>query len=172
MSNAIDLQDREAAHSLPGETDGSSRQIVGFRLDQEEYGIEITKIQEIILMGEITRVPQVPDYIEGLINLRGSVIPIIDLRKRFELPAKPYTDETRTIVVNIENKTIGVIVDAVTQVIRVANEHVEPAPPTVAAMGKEHIAGLAKLEDRLLILLKIDRLLDPEPSENTEQVTI
>lgn len=149
-------------------TDTGSRQVVGFRIDQEEYGIEITKIQEIMLMGEITRIPQVPDYIEGLINLRGSVIPIIDLRKRFALPARKYSDETRTIVANVQSKTIGLIVDAVTQVIRIANDQIEPAPPTVAAIGKDHIAGLAKLESRLLILLDVDKLLETQNAETVE----
>jgi purine-binding chemotaxis protein CheW len=145
-----------------------TKQVVGFRLHQEEYGIEITKIQEIILLGEITRIPQVPDYIEGLINLRGSVIPIIDLRKRFNLKATPYTDETRIVVANIKDKTIGVIVDAVTQVIRISQEEIDPAPPTVATVGSEHISGLAKLDDRLLILLDIEQLLELENLERQE----
>ena len=155
-----------ATGTLIGEA--GSRQVVGFRLHQEEYGIEITKIQEIILMGEITRIPQVPDYIEGLINLRGSVIPIIDLRKRFKLQATPYTDETRIVVVNVLDKTIGAIVDAVTQVIRISHEQIDPAPPTVASLGREHICGLAKLQDRLLILLDIDKLLESESLDKNE----
>lgn len=126
------------------------------------------KIQEIILMGEITRIPQVPDYIEGLINLRGSVIPIIDLRKRFNLKAGPYTDLTRIVVANVKEKTVGMIVDAVTQVIRVAPDQIDPAPPTVATAGSEHISGLAKLDDRLLILLDIEQLLELESLDKAE----
>lgn len=142
--------------------------MVGFFLGDEQYGIEITKIQEIILLGEITQIPQVPDYIEGLINLRGSVIPIIDLRKRFGLKIGAYTEDTRIIVVNIRTKTIGVIVDAVTQVIRISSSQIDPTPPTVAAMGKEHIRGLAKLEDRLLILLDLEKILDGETAEQND----
>ena len=82
-----------------------SMQLVSFRLAQEEYGIEITKVQEIILMGEITRVPQTPDYIKGLINLRNTVIPIVDLRLRFGLEQEPAGDETRIMVVNVQGKT-------------------------------------------------------------------
>ncbi len=135
-------------------------QLVGFRLDNEDYAIAITKIQEIILMKPITRIPQVPDYIEGLINLRGSVIPIVNLRKRFGLPHRELDDETRTIVVNVHEKTVGCVVDAVTQVIRIDRDLVQPPPLSVLAVNHQYLAGLARLEDRLLIILDIDRLFD------------
>jgi purine-binding chemotaxis protein CheW len=151
--------------------ESSSQQLVGFRLGAEEYGIEITTIQEIILMGDVTRVPQVPHFIEGLINLRGSVIPIVDLRKRFGLLVTDRTDESRVVVVNLSEKTIGLVVDAVTQVIRVSKDQIEPTPPTVSAAGKEHIAGLAKLDNRMLILLDIERILDATGSDRAETGT-
>src|SRR3954466_9479295 len=109
------------ASTTPGDSTGVEqpfRQFVGFRIGNENYAIEITKIQEIILMKPITRLPQVPDSIEGLINLRGTVIPIINLRKRFGLPARPFDDETRTIVVTVQDRTVGCIVDEVTQVMQ------------------------------------------------------
>ncbi len=134
-------------------------QLVSFRLAQEEYGIEITKVQEIILMGEITRVPQTPDYIKGLINLRSTVIPIVDLRLRFGLPKEEPTDETRIMVVNVAGKTIGIIVDAVSEVLRIGHEQIAPPPPTVAGLGQEYLTGLVKLDSRLLILLDIDKIL-------------
>jgi purine-binding chemotaxis protein CheW len=137
-------------------------QLVGFRLDSEDYAIAITKIQEIILMKPITRIPQVPDFIEGLINLRGSVIPIINLRKRFGLPAREVDDETRTIVVNVHDKTVGCIVDAVTQVMRINRDQVQPPPLSVLAVAHQYISGLARLEDRLLIILDIDQLFDEQ----------
>jgi purine-binding chemotaxis protein CheW len=139
-------------------------QLVGFRLDNEDYAIAITKIQEIILMKPITRIPQVPDFIEGLINLRGSVIPIINLRKRFGLPPREVDDETRTIVVNIHDKTVGCIVDAVTQVMRINGDQIQPPPLAVLAVAHQYIAGLARLEDRLLIILDIERLFDEQSS--------
>ena len=139
-----------------------SMQLVSFRLAQEEYGIEITKVQEIILMGEITRVPQTPDYIKGLINLRSTVIPIVDLRLRFGLAQEEVTDETRIMVVNVAGKTIGIIVDAVSEVLRISHEQIAPPPPTVAGLGREYLTGLVKLENRLLILLDIDRILGQE----------
>jgi purine-binding chemotaxis protein CheW len=151
-------------------TEGAARrdnpiiQLVGFRLDNEYYAIAITKIQEIILMKPITRIPQVPDFIEGLINLRGSVIPIVNLRKRFGLPTREVDDETRTIVVNIQDKTVGCIVDAVTQVMRINRDQIQPAPLSVLAVSHQYIAGLARLEDRLLIVLDIERLFDEQSS--------
>lgn len=139
-------------------------QLVGFRLDNEDYAIAITKIQEIILMKPITRIPQVPEFIEGLINLRGSVIPIVNLRKRFGLPPREVDDETRTIVVNIHDKTVGCIVDAVTQVMRINRDQIQPPPLSVLAVSHQYIAGLARLEDRLLIILEIERLFDEQSS--------
>ncbi len=133
--------------------------MVSFRLANEEYGIEITKVQEIILVGEITRVPQTSSYIKGLINLRSTVIPIVDLRLRFAMPAEPPSDETRIMVMNVAGKTIGIIVDAVSEVLRIAKDQIAPPPPTVAGLGREYLTGLAKLDKRLLILLDADRIL-------------
>lgn len=143
-------------------------QLVSFRLAQEEYGVEITKVQEIILMGEITRVPQTPTYIKGLINLRSTVIPIIDLRLRFGLPQEEPTDETRIMVVNVAGKTIGIIVDAVSEVLRISNNQIAPTPPTVAGLERNYLTGLVKLESRLLILLDIDQILSQEDSGAVE----
>src|SRR6516165_4846013 len=137
-------------------------QLVGFRLDNEDYAIAITKIQEIILMKPITRIPEVPDFIEGLINLRGSVIPIVNLRKRFGLAAREVDDETRTIVVNVHDKTVGCIVDAVTQVMRINRDQIQPPPLSVLAVAHQYVAGLARLGDRLLIVLDIERLFDEQ----------
>jgi purine-binding chemotaxis protein CheW len=137
-------------------------QLVGFRLDNEDYAIAITKIQEIIVMKPITRIPQVPDFIEGLINLRGSVIPIVNLRKRFGLPSRDVDDETRTIVVNIQDKTVGCIVDAVTEVRRINRDQIQPPPLSVLAISHQYIAGLARLDDRLLIILDIERLFEDQ----------
>ena len=165
MSSVLGIEQTQAGIAA-GES--STRQVVGFRLGDEQYGIEITMIQEIILLGEITGIPQVPSYIEGLINLRGSVIPIIDLRKRFRLPTSPFTDDTRVVVVNVHQKTIGLIVDAVTQVRRIAVDQIDSAPTTV--MGQEHISGLAKLDEGLLILMDVSKVLDHGPVETTERV--
>ena len=163
----IDLSVKEEQHS---EGTGSM-QIVSFRLAQEEYGIEITQVQEIILMGEITHVPQTADYIKGLINLRSTVIPIVDLRLRFGLKQKDTTDETRIMVVNVSGKTIGIIVDAVSEVLRIGQDQISPPPATVAGLGREYLTGLVKLENRLLILLDINKILGGEEATQIEAVT-
>jgi len=137
-------------------------QVVGFRLDQEEYAIPITTIQEIIVMKPITRIPQVPASIEGLINLRGSILPIVNLRRLFGLPAKPFDDETRTVIVNVHGRTLGYVVDEVTQVIRLTTDQIQPPPVAVAAVAQRYITGLARLEERLLMILDTERLLRPE----------
>ena len=134
-------------------------QLVSFRLADEEYGIEIKKVREIILVGEITRVPQTPPYVKGLIKLRSTVIPIIDLKLRFGLPETEPTDETRIVVANVAGKTIGVIVDAVSEVLRISQEQIAPPPPTVAGLGREYLVGLARLKERLLILLDIEKII-------------
>jgi len=164
------VQDPPAQESRQGEASGSM-QLVSFRLAQEEYGIEITKIQEIILMGEITRVPQTPHYIKGLINLRSTVIPIVDLRLRFGMSEEEVTDETRIMVVNVVGKTIGIIVDAVSEVLRVNEEQIAPPPPTVAGLGQEYLTGLVKFDSRLLIMLDIDQILGEEGNAAVEAAT-
>ncbi|MFO0951957.1 MAG: chemotaxis protein CheW [Isosphaeraceae bacterium] len=145
--------------------EGATRQFVGFRLDREEYAIPITTIQEIIVMKPVTRIPQVPEFIEGLINLRGSVLPVVNLRRLLGLPPREFDDETRTVIVNVGGRTLGYVVDEVTQVMRVSSDQIQPTPLSVAAVAKRHIAGLARLEDRLLIILDIERLLAPEEFE-------
>ncbi len=150
----------------PSERDQSRRdnallQFVGFRLDREEYAIPITTIQEIIVMKPITRVPQVPASIEGLINLRGSVIPIINLRRLFGLTPRDFDDETRTVIVNVAGRVLGYVVDEVTQVMRIAADQIQPTPVAVTAVASRHIAGLARIEDRLLIILDIEKIQLP-----------
>lgn len=146
-------------------------QIVTFKLAQEEYGVNIMKVQEIILIGEITKVPEVPEFIEGVINLRGNVIPIIDLRKRFKLAQTSINEDSRIIVVNVNSKTMGIIVDAVNEVLRIANSDIEPTPASIAGVGKEYLKGLIKLDKRLLILLDIEHILTLEQHQLPTQAS-
>jgi purine-binding chemotaxis protein CheW len=139
---------------------GATVQLVSFQLAREEYGVEITKVREIILMGEITRVPQAPSYVKGVINLRSTVIPVIDLRIRFGLPEEEPSSETRIMVVNVGHRVLGIVVDAVSEVFRVARNQIAPPPPTVSNLGNDYLIGLVKLQNRLLTLLDIDHLLD------------
>ena len=140
----------------------NSSQFVGFQVAGQEYAFRIEQIQEIVILDHVTRTPQVPEYVEGVSNLRGSIIPIINLRKLLGLEPKPADSETRTIVVNVGQRTMGCTVDMVSQVLRIPQDSIQPAPETVTADGAHYISGFAKLEGRLLILLDIDELLDPE----------
>ena len=137
-------------------------QLVSFTLAKELYGIEITKVREIILIAEITRIPETPHFLKGLINLRSTVIPVIDLRARFGLPEGELSDESRIMVLQARGKTIGIVVDAVSEVLRVKQEQIAPPPPTVAGLGRDYLSGLVKLDGRLLILLDIDRIFNED----------
>ena len=135
-----------------------SMQLISFTLGEETYGIEITKIREIIRIGQITQVPETPHYIKGLINLRSTVIPVIDLRTRFGLAEGELTDESRIMVLNVSGRMIGIVVDAVSEVLRISGDQISEAPPTVTSLGNEYITGLVRLEEQLLILLDVDKL--------------
>lgn len=141
---------------------GGLQQIVSFRLADEEYGVDIMRAQEIIMMGQITRMPEVPDYVCGLINLRGHVIPIVDLRKRFHLPVKDNDDSTRIVVVNLQKRTLGMVVDAVTEVLRISVEEIEPPPSSVSGIDHDYIRGIVKRKDKLVILLDIEAILSTD----------
>lgn len=141
---------------------GSLLQLVTFSIDEEEFGVNILKVQEIIRIMEITRVPRSPEFVEGVINLRGRVIPIVDLRRRFGLAAIAHDKDTRIIVIELNSLVVGFIVDAVSEVLRIPADTVEPAPPVAAGVDSEYISGVGKLQDRLLILLDLDKLLTAE----------
>ena len=143
-----------------------SMQLVSFKLGEETYGIEITKIREIILVGEITQIPETPAYVKGLINLRSTVIPVIDLRVRFLLPNSELTPESRIMVLHVGSRTIGIVVDSVNEVLRVTPQEISPAPPTVTSSGNEYMTGLVRLKEDLLILLDVDRLFGDEESQS------
>ena len=144
---------------------GVERQLVVFDLAGEVYGVNIETVREIIRMQEVTYVPDAPNYVEGVINLRGRVIPVVDLRKRFSLAVTDATAESRVVVVDTGGEDIGVIVDAVTEVLRIAEESVEPTSSLVTTEDSYYIEGIAKVGDRLLILLDIDRALADEAQD-------
>jgi purine-binding chemotaxis protein CheW len=145
-------------------------QLVTFRIDEEEFGVDILRVQEIIRMMGITKVPKAPDFVEGVINLRGNVIPILDLRKRFRLEPREHDGQTRIIVIEIDNLVVGFIVDSVSEVLRIPENTVEPPPSVVSGLDSEYISGVGKLDDRLLILLDLNKLLSREETEVLSQV--
>ena len=137
----------------------AEKQLVVFDLADEGYGVDIGSVREIIRMQEITKVPRAPDFVEGVINLRGRVIPVIDLRKRFGFDATEMTKDTRIVVVDIGGQDIGVVVDAVTEVLRLSADKVEPASSVITTVDSEYLLGIAKLEERLIILLDLQQAL-------------
>lgn len=141
-------------------------QLVTFKLGNEEFAIDILKVQEINRIVEITKVPKSPDFVEGVINLRGKVIPVIELRKKFCLEEVEHTKETRIIVVDINDNIMGLIVDSVSEVLRLSEDTIEPSPPIVAGgIDSEYIQGVGKLDDRLLILLNLNNLFSKEENK-------
>ena len=139
-------------------------QLVSFNLGNEEYAVDILKVQEINRMVEITAIPNAPFDIEGVINLRGKVIPVINLRKKFGFDVKEVDAHSRIIVVDV-GATVGLIVDSVSEVLRLPSETIEPPPRMTANGSAEYILGIGKLQDRLLILLDIDSLLRDEAGQ-------
>lgn len=133
-------------------------QLVSFKLGNEEYAVDILKVQEINRLTEITSVPNAPSYLEGVINLRGKVIPVINLRKKFGLADKDVDSHSRVMILDIRGITTGVIVDAVSEVLRINTDTVEPPPPMAASMSADYIKGIAKLEQRLIILIDPDAI--------------
>ncbi len=136
----------------------SQLQMVSFLLGREVFVIDILQVQEIIRMMEITQIPDVPEYVEGMINLRGRVIPVIDLRKRFNFPVPEENPQVRIIVVKNHGNPVGLIVDSVSDVVRFTKEKVESPPNLVTNIDSRCISGVAKEDRRLLIILDVDRL--------------
>ncbi len=148
----------------------NEEQFLTFRLDGQEYGISILKVQEIKGWDKMTPIPNSPPYVKGVLNLRGVIVPVFDLRLRFGLPETVRDAFTVIIVVNIGGRMAGIVVDAVSDVINVSLEQQCAAPEYEGQQNREFIKGLAQVEDKLLILLDIDRMVNPEALEQSETV--
>jgi purine-binding chemotaxis protein CheW len=144
-------------------------QLVSFTLNDEMYGVDILRVQEINRMVSITKIPQTPEYIEGVINLRGKVIPIIDIRKKFQIFAKEWNKDTRIIVVDVKGAVVGMVVDSVSEVLRIPKSSIEPAPKITSSIDTDYITGVVKLDDKLLIFLEVDKIA-VEVSEEIENL--
>lgn len=139
----------------------SEIQLIAFRLGQNEYGLEISCVQEIIRVLDITRVPKAPSYIAGVINLRGSVITVINLHKRFGLTSTEITEDSRIIIIKWKDIVAGIMVDAAYEVTRVPLQMTETAPNVAGSAEKDYIKGVAKVNERLLVLLDPEKVLIP-----------
>lgn len=138
--------------------EAQERELLTFKLGEENYGIDILKVQEIRGYEAVTRIANAPDHIKGVINLRGNIVPIVDMRIRFGLPRAEYDSFTVTIILNVGHKVVGIVVDGVSDVVRLTSEQIQPGP-AMAAIDASCITGLGTLEDRMLILLDIDALM-------------
>ncbi len=146
-----------AEMTMEGET-----QLVVFVLASEEFACNIADVREVLKMIRVTPLPRSDDFVEGVINLRGEVIPVIDLRKRFGLPTVDRTDESRIIIVEVEERMVGLTVDSVSEVIRLSNKQIQEAPNQVAGEQTNLIMGVGKIDERMLIILNLERILTSE----------
>ncbi len=144
------------------------QQLVIFELASEFYGINIAVVESIIKMQAITQLPQTPDYVKGVTNLRGSVLPVIDLRTRFALETKEDTRQTRIIIATMGSIKVGVVVDGVSEVLRVSDDLIEPLPPMVNSVNSVFLKGIVRLENRLIILLELGKVLDLNEQQSLE----
>ena len=150
------------------ETDEELNQLISFKVGEEVYGVDILNVKEVIKIKEITSIPKAPTFVKGVINLRGDIIPIIDFREKFGLSNEDYTSATRVIVVEIDERLIGMVVDAVSQVIRIPRENNEPPPPLVGGLSTEYIRGLGKSGEKLIVLVNIQKILSTEEKIDLE----
>jgi purine-binding chemotaxis protein CheW len=139
---------------------GTEWKVIAFRLKDEEYALPVQYVRSIEKIQHITRVPRTAHYVKGVINLRGVVTPIIDLRERFGFPSVPYSEQTRIIIVSIEDMEVGLIVDAANDVLDIPASSVEPPPEAIGAVEADYIHGVAKVGRRLLILLNLEKVLE------------
>ena len=136
-----------------------STEVLSFRLGSEEYGVDILKVQEIRGYEAVTAIANSPDYLKGVINLRGIIVPIVDMRIKFNLGNPSYDDFTVVIILKLGNQTIGMVVDSVSDVVPLSADQIKPAPEMGSILAAEYLKGLATLDERMLILLDIDRLM-------------
>lgn len=147
------------------------QQLVIFNLDSEYYGLDIAKVEGIIKIQEITKMPKAPSFVEGVTNLRGMVVPVIDLRKRFSLPPQELTRESRIVIVHMGNTKVGMMVDGVSEVLRVPEEAIEQTPPMISTVDTAFIMGIAKLDERLVTLLDLERVLNLSEIKAVEKLS-
>jgi purine-binding chemotaxis protein CheW len=137
-------------------------QLVVFKLDKEEYGVDIMQVQEISPYQKLTKVPNSPDFVDGIVNLRGDVIPVVNLKKKFRLIESEVTELTRLIVINNGSRRTGFIVDDASEVITISDKDIEEAPPMIVGADRKYIQGVGKLDKRILIILNLHKLLTEE----------
>ena len=155
-------------------------QLVCFKLADEEYAVDITRVQEVIKVQSITPVPQMPDFVLGVVNIRGSVVPVFDLRKKFNLPEKEFDDNTKILVVNVKNILLSFIVDEILDNIKIETSSIDPAPNVKMQISKDCVVGIGLRDERMIVILDIDKINDEinldimkrKVSNNNSDVTV
>ncbi|QGJ67263.1 chemotaxis protein CheW [Xanthomonas oryzae pv. oryzae] len=147
-------------HERQSTATGTGGEFLSFALGEEHYGVDILKVQEIRGYDSVTRLPDAPDYIKGVINLRGTIVPVIDLRLKLRLKEARYDAFTVMIVLNVEDRVVGIVVDSVSDVIPLNDDQIRPTPEFGTAVDTRFISGIGTQDDRMLILLDIETLLD------------
>jgi purine-binding chemotaxis protein CheW len=150
----------------------AEKQYVIFKLGKEEYGIDIMNVKEIGPYQESVKVPNTPAFVEGIINYRGNVIPIINLKKRFNLEDKGVTDNTRIIIINLNEKQVGFIVDEASETLRLDDDAIDPAPDMITGVERKYITGVGKQGDRLIILIDLEKVLSDSEKEEIEKMDV
>ncbi|MCB1191878.1 MAG: purine-binding chemotaxis protein CheW [Leptospiraceae bacterium] len=145
-------------------------QLVSFNLGKEEFGLDIMQIQEIITLPSVTKIPRAPGFIEGIIDLRDSVLPVVDLRKKLLLPPKEFDEETRVLVVTLKNFMIGLIVDFVTEVLRLQNEKIEATPNMISDVDTEYVKGISRIKRGLILILDVEKIFSSNEMHQMESV--
>lgn len=153
------LHTEEPTGATLGTANNDSQEFLTFVLGNEQYGLEILKVQEIRGYDTVTRLPDTPDYVKGVINLRGTVVPVIDMRLKFRLEKAEYNELTVMIVLNVANRVVGIVVDSVSDVVRLAGEQIREMPDMRGAIDRQFITGIGALDQRMLILLDIEALM-------------
>lgn len=176
-SNEIMLEHDQIASAQPSDEDvldGSVVQLVTFKLDDVEYGIEILAVHEILRIPSITRLPNTPSFIKGVLNLRGNVIPVVDVRERFGFTPAVITEQSRVIVIESDDKLIGLLVDNVSQVLRIRENNIDPPSLLIEGVSEEYIAGVGRLKERLIIILSMQNILfaDAETKDRKDKAYI
>ena len=168
----------DAAQKVTATEDGAAPrapaggEFLTFKLGKEEYGVEILKVQEIRSYETVTHIANTPAYIKGVVNLRGTIVPIVDMRIKFELGEPEYTEFTVVIILNVAGRVVGMVVDSVSEVINLAPEQVRPAPEFSSSTDSHYITGLGTLDDRMLILMDIEKLMSGSDLALMEQATL
>ncbi|MDP9347925.1 MAG: chemotaxis protein CheW [Gemmatimonadota bacterium] len=147
-------------------------QFVTFRLGREEFGLDVFSVHEVLRHQEVTPVPRAPEFVEGVIDVRGALVPVVDLRRRFELPHAPIDSDTRIVLVEFGGERLGLVVDAVTEVLRVPETAVSPPPQYIRGLAAEFVRGVIRREARLIVLIDIDRILSTQERIALEETVL